>query len=156
MSSSLRLENASTDSFRFPKSAKYLDVLSKNYVPKEHHDLSKITQVLSTGSPLTAQLYKWVYDNIGENLILGSISGGTDICSLFAAHNVSLPVYAGEIQCIALGMAVEAWSEDGKAVADGEPGELVCVKPFPCMPVSFFGDEGGVRYHASYFEKFGE
>lgn len=79
---------------------------------------------------------------------------GTDICSLFAGHNVSLPVYTGEIQAINLGMAIESWSEEGVPVKKGETGDLVCVKPFPCMPVFFWGDEDGSKYRASYFEKF--
>lgn len=79
---------------------------------------------------------------------------GTDICSLFASHNVNLPVYAGEIQCLALGMAIESWSEDGVAVPRGETGDLVAVKAFPCMPAFFWNDEGGKRYHGAYFERF--
>lgn len=76
------------------------------------------------------------------------------MCSLFAGHNAALPVYEGEIQCIALGMAIEAWGEDGKEVPRGEKGDLVAVQPFPCMPAYFWGDPDGARYRASYFDKF--
>ncbi|KAM0752422.1 acetoacetate-CoA ligase [Meredithblackwellia eburnea MCA 4105] len=138
----------------FGTSAKYIDVLSKGYVPKDHHEYPKLKQVLSTGSPLKPELFSWVYDNIKKDLTLGSITGGTDICSLFGAHNTSLPVYRGEIQCLGLGMAVESWSEEGVPVPRGEQGDLVCVKPFPCMPVFFWNDKGGERYRASYFDKF--
>ncbi|KAL8292250.1 hypothetical protein RQP46_001716 [Phenoliferia psychrophenolica] len=138
----------------FGTSAKYIDVLSKGYSPKAHHAYPRLRQVLSTGSPLKTELFSWVYSNIKADLCLGSITGGTDICSLFAAHNVALPVYAGEIQCLALGMAVESWSEEGIPVARGETGDLVCVKSFPCMPAYFWNDEGGKRYHGAYFEQF--
>lgn len=139
----------------FGTSAKYLDVLSKTYSsPKSHHSLSTLQQVLSTGSPLKPELFVWVYEHIKSDIMLGSITGGTDICSLFAGHNAALPVYEGEIQCICLGMAIESWSEDGRKLPKGEQGDLVCVKSFPCMPCFFWGDTDGSRYQASYFDKF--
>ncbi|KAK4701849.1 acetoacetyl-CoA synthetase, partial [Phenoliferia sp. Uapishka_3] len=138
----------------FGTSAKYIDVLSKGYSPGAHHPLPSLRQVLSTGSPLASELFHWVYQNIKADINLGSITGGTDICSLFAGHNVTLPVYAGEIQCLGLGMAIESWSEDGVEVPRGTQGDLVCVKPFPCMPAYFWKDEGGKRYHGAYFERF--
>lgn len=120
------------------QSAKYLDVLAKGYSPKAHHSLPALKQVLSTGSPLKPELFSWVYEHIKSDVLLGSITGGssllrklrdplmksagTDICSLFGAHNAALPVYEGEIQCIGLGMAVESWSEEAVRVPDGEAG----------------------------------
>lgn len=136
----------------FGTSAKYLDVLSKNYIPKQHHHLTSLKQILSTGSPLRSELYEWVYENIKSDVLLGSITGGTDICSLFASHCVNLPVYSGEIQCLALGMAIESYSEQGQPVEAGVAGDLVCTKPFPCAPIYFWNDEGGKRYRSSYYE----
>lgn len=86
-------------------------------------------------------------------MVLGSITGGTDIISLFCGHNMNLPVYQGEIQCRQLGMAVECWNDDGKMVYD-ECGELVCTKPFPSMPIYFSNDKDFKKYKSSYFEKF--
>src|SRR6266540_1998139 len=83
------------------------------YKPRYHHDLSKLRMILSTGSPLKPESFDYVYKEIKNDLVLGSITGGTDICSLFAGHNVTLPVYKGEIQCICLGMKVEAWNGQG-------------------------------------------
>ncbi|SGY15511.1 BQ5605_C013g07389 [Microbotryum silenes-dioicae] len=143
----------------FGTSAKYIDVLSKGYSPNQQFELAALRQVLSTGSPLKPESFVWVYENIKKNILLGSITGGTDICSLFAGHNAMLPVYEGEIQSLGLGttyltVAVESYSEDGKSLPRGEQGDLVCTKPFPCMPVYFWNDEGNARYHASYFDKF--
>jgi acetoacetyl-CoA synthetase len=136
----------------FGTSAKYIDVLSKSYSPKQQHKLTSLKQILSTGSPLRAELYEWVYANIKEDVLLGSITGGTDICSLFASHCVSLPVYSGEIQCLALGMAIESYSDEGVSVPAGVAGDLVAVKPFPCAPIYFWNDVGGKRYKSSYYE----
>ncbi|KAK4055353.1 hypothetical protein OIO90_003191 [Microbotryomycetes sp. JL221] len=139
----------------FGTSAKYIDVLSKGYEPKEKHSLSTLKQILSTGSPLKPELFSWVYDHIKQDVLLGSITGGTDICSLFAGHNTALPVYEGEIQCICLGMQIESWSDDAKTLPHGQQGELVCAKPFPCMPIFFWGDsKDHARYRSSYFDKF--
>ncbi|KAJ7179126.1 acetoacetyl-CoA synthetase [Mycena filopes] len=147
----------------FGTSAKYLDELSvlKRYKPRENHDLSSLRHIYSTGSPLSEVLFKYVYEHIHPNVLLGSITGGTDICSLFAGMCSALPVYAGEIQCRMLGMAVESYDETGSVAAPDEPGELVCLKPFPCMPAGFwplpgFGTDEEVaaakaRYHQAYF-----
>ncbi|KAJ7771374.1 acetoacetyl-CoA synthetase [Mycena maculata] len=142
-------------------SAKYLGAYSKGYKPCDHHDLSTIRHVYSTGSPLSATLFKYVYESISPNVLLASITGGTDICSLFAGMNSALPVYAGEVQCRMLGLAVESYSEAGTLNGPDEPGELVCLKPFPCMPAGFwplpgFGSDGEVaaaraKYHKAYF-----
>lgn len=145
----------------FGTSAKYLDQLSKGYKPREHHNLSSLRHIYSTGSPLSAALFDYVYENIHPNVLLGSITGGTDICSLFAGMCSALPVYRGEIQCRMLGLAVESYSETGILNGPDEAGELVCLKPFPCMPAGFwplpgFGTDDQVaaaraKYHQAYF-----
>ena len=135
-------------------SAKWISSNELNgIIPREQYKLSSLHTILSTGSPLSPQSFNWVYKNVKSNLMLGSITGGSDIISCFAAQNPTLPVYEGQIQCRLLGMAIESWSPEGKAVYDTE-GELVCVKPFPCMPVYFWEDENGVKYRKAYFEKF--
>ncbi|XP_069476222.1 acetoacetyl-CoA synthetase isoform X2 [Ambystoma mexicanum] len=134
--------------------AKWLAVLEeKNLKPCETHNLQTLHTILSTGSPLKPQSYEYVYKYIKSSVLLGSISGGTDIISCFAGQNVTIPVYKGEIQARNLGMAVEAWSEEGKPVW-GESGELVCKKPIPCQPTHFWNDENGLKYKKAYFSKF--
>ncbi|KAJ7507822.1 acetoacetyl-CoA synthetase [Mycena galericulata] len=145
----------------FGTSAKYIDQLSKGYKPRHHHNLRSLRHIYSTGSPLSAALFEYVYQNIHTNVLLGSITGGTDICSLFAGMNSALPVYAGEIQCRMLGLAVESYSEAGTLNAPDEQGDLVCLKPFPCMPVGFWPLPGfapdvevsaaRAKYHKAYF-----
>ncbi|KAF8812424.1 acetoacetyl-CoA synthetase [Phlegmacium glaucopus] len=148
----------------FGTSAKYLDQLSKTYRPREHHNLQTLRQIHSTGSPLAPALYDYIYEHIHPDVLLASITGGTDICSLFAGMCTALPVFRGEIQCRMLGMSVESYSLMGTCNPPDEPGELVCVKPFPCMPLGFwplpgFGTEAEVsaaqaRFHQSYFAEF--
>ncbi|KAF8974552.1 acetoacetyl-CoA synthetase [Flammula alnicola] len=148
----------------FGTSAKYLDQLSKHYRPREHHDLSTLRHIYSTGSPLAPPLFDYVYQHIHPKVLLGSISGGTDICSLFAGMCSALPVFRGEIQCRMLGMAVESFSSTGAINPPDVSGELVCVKPFPCMPLGFwplpgYGTEDDVkaaqvRFYQSYFSEF--
>jgi acetoacetyl-CoA synthetase len=121
--------------------------------PKRFVALEKLRSINSTGSPLPAEAYRWVYDAIKSDLWLASISGGTDIASGFVSCSPLLPVHAGEIQCRELGVAAFAFNEAGEPVID-EVGELVVVKPMPSMPVFFWNDEGGRRYHESYFEQF--
>ncbi|XP_060049255.1 acetoacetyl-CoA synthetase isoform X2 [Erinaceus europaeus] len=134
--------------------AKWLAVLEeKNMKPVETHNLQTLHTILSTGSPLKAQSYEYVYRCIKSSVLLGSISGGTDIISCFMGQNVSIPVYKGEIQARNLAMAVEAWDEEGKAVW-GESGELVCTKPLPCQPTHFWNDENGSKYRKAYFSRF--
>jgi acetoacetyl-CoA synthetase len=138
----------------FGTSAKYLAALEKSgYQPNRSLALAKLRAVLSTGSPLLPESYDFVYQKIKADLQLSSISGGTDIISCFALGNPLLPVYRGELQCRGLGMRVEVWDEGGKPVR-GEPGELVCVKPFPSMPIGFWNDADGAKYKAAYFERF--
>jgi len=122
--------------------------------PRETHQLNSLVTLLSTGSPLAPEHYDYVYRDIKQNLCLASISGGTDIVSCFVLGSPILPVYRGELQCPGLGMAVEIRRDDGSRAAVDETGELCCLKPFPSMPVCFWGDEDGSKYHAAYFERF--
>ena len=140
----------------FGTSAKYLSMLEQKDVrANQLANLSTLKAIYSTGSPLASSTFQYVYRCFGPNVNLGSITGGTDIISLFGAPSQISPVYAGEIQARGLGMAVEAWSFDGKNVTEtGEPGDLVCVKPFPCQPVMFWGEDGLEKYRKSYFDMF--
>ncbi len=138
----------------FGTSPRYLAAIEKaGYKPRERHGLAVLRTVLSTGSPLGPEQYDFVAAAIGPDIQLASISGGTDIVSCFALGNPLLPVYRGELQCRGLGMRVEVWDDAGRPVT-GEKGELVCTAPFPSMPVGFWNDPGGARYHAAYFERF--
>lgn len=134
--------------------ARWLEALSeKNVKPVETHNLSSLRSILSTGSPLQPATFEYVYTSIKKELLLGSITGGTDIISCFAGNNPTLPVYKGEIQCRLLGMAIESWNEEGVPVFD-DSGELICKKAFPCMPIYFWNDKDGKKYHNAYFNKF--
>ncbi|HEV2211919.1 MAG TPA: acetoacetate--CoA ligase, partial [Gammaproteobacteria bacterium] len=138
----------------FGTSAKYLSAAEKFEVrPRAHYALKPLRAITSTGSPLLPESSEYVYRDIKDSVCLSSISGGTDIVSCFALGNPTLPVYPGELQCRGLGMAVEIWDEDGHSLR-GEPGELVCVRPFPSMPVYFWNDAEGKKYHEAYFERF--
>jgi acetoacetyl-CoA synthetase len=135
-------------------SAKFLDAAAKaNLAPMNTHKLTTVRTLLSTGSPLVPEGFDYVYRSIKRDVCLSSISGGTDICGCFVLGNPILPVWRGEIQCKALGLDVEVFGENGRAI-EGKKGELVCTRPFPSMPVGFWSDPGGKRYHAAYFEKF--
>ena len=140
----------------FGTSAKYLSILEqKEVLANKLVKLDKLKAIYSTGSPLAPSTFEYVYRAFGPDLNLGSITGGTDIISLFGAPSQISPVYAGEIQVRGLGMAVEAWDFQGNNVTNiGEAGDLVCVKPFPCQPVMFYGPEGDQSYKKSYFETF--
>lgn len=138
----------------FGTSAKYIDALNKlKLKPAETHDLSALKAMTSTGSPLVAEGFDYVYANVKSDLLLSSISGGTDIVSCFVLGSPWLPVWRGEIQCRGLGLAVEVYDDDGKPLI-GTKGELVCSKPFPCMPVAFWNDPDGAKYQAAYFDRF--
>ncbi|HEY0913806.1 MAG TPA: acetoacetate--CoA ligase [Solimonas sp.] len=138
----------------FGTSPKYLSALEKSgWVPKDHVKLDALRVLLSTGSPLGPEQFDYVYGFIKPDLQLASISGGTDIASCFALGNPWSPVFRGEIQGPGLGMALEVYDELGKPVR-GQPGELVCAKAFPSMPVAFWNDPDGSRYRAAYFERF--
>lgn len=128
-----------------------LQCRKEEIVPREVADLSALRGVGSTGAPLPAEGFRWVYEAVGDDLLLGSLSGGTDVCSGFVGPAPTLPVYAGEITCRCLGAAVAAYDEHAQPVI-GRLGELVIEKPMPSMPVGFWGDPDGSRYRAAYFE----
>lgn len=140
----------------FGTSAKYIDALKVNGLnPGRDHDLSHLKAVCSTGSPLVHESFDYIYSHIKKDLHLASISGGTDIVSCFVLGNPISPVYRGEIQGAGLGLAVDVFDDDGKPIPEGAgSGELVCTKPFPCMPVQFWNDPDGAKYKAAYFERF--
>ena len=138
----------------FGTSAKFIDAVRKaDLVPAKTHDLPKLRAIASTGSPLAPENFDFVYSSIKEDVHLASISGGTDIVSCFVLGVPSRPVYRGEIQGAGLGMAVDVWNEDGEPVR-GEKGELVCTRPFPSMPIGFWNDPEGEKYHSAYFDRF--
>lgn len=140
----------------FGTSAKYLSLLEqKNILPKQSLSITKLRAIYSTGSPLAPSTFKYVYRVFGPDINLGSITGGTDILSLFGAPSPLSPVYAGEVQVRGLGMAVEAWNAYGRNITHtGETGDLVCVNPFPSQPVMFWKDPDGQLYRKSYFDRF--
>jgi acetoacetyl-CoA synthetase len=138
----------------FGTSAKYIASLEKAGVkPRESHDVSSIKTMCSTGSPLSNDSFEYVYRDIKDDIDLASISGGTDIISCFALGCPIKPVYPGELQCIGLGMDVQIFNEYGKPTR-GEKGELVCCKSFPSMPIYFWADPDGKKYHDAYFNAF--
>jgi acetoacetyl-CoA synthetase len=121
--------------------------------PGREIDLSRLRGVGSTGAPLPAEGFQWVYDAVGDDLVLSSASGGTDVCTAFVGGTPMLPVRAGEIACRYLGCKIEAYDDAGRSVI-GRQGELVITKPMPSMPVGFWGDPDGSRYRAAYFETY--
>jgi acetoacetyl-CoA synthetase len=138
----------------FGTSAKYIDGCRKaGLEPAKTHDLSALKLITSTGSPLAPESFEYVYGAIKRDVHLASISGGTDIVSCFVGGNPNAPVWKGEIQAAGLGMAVDVWSESGEPVRE-QKGELVCTRPFVSMPVMFWNDPEGRKYHAAYFERF--
>jgi acetoacetyl-CoA synthetase len=138
----------------FGASAKFVDACAKQgLAPRASHGLDSLRTILSTGSPLVPEAFDYVYEKVKPNVHLASISGGTDILSCFVLGDPTSPVRRGEIQCAGLGMAVEVFDEEGRAVVD-QPGELVCTRAFPSAPIGFWGDPDGARYRAAYFERF--
>ncbi len=138
----------------FGISAKYIDIIKKSStVPKHDYQLSSLNTILSTGSPLVAEAYDYIYQAIKTDLCVSSISGGTDIISCFVLGCPILPVYRGEIQCPGLAMKVQVFDDNGQAL-NIDKGELVCTKPFPSMPTGFWNDPGQHKYHAAYFNHF--
>ena len=136
----------------FGTSAGYIAALQNAGVkPGKTYDLNPLRAVLSTGSPLSAEGFEYVYEEVKEDLQLASISGGTDLNGCFALGNPMGPVYAGELQCRGLAMKVEAFDENGKPVINRQ-GELVCTAPFPSMPIYFWNDPENEKYHAAYFD----
>ena len=138
----------------FGTSARYLAALEKSGArPGREYDLTRLKAILSTGSPLAEEGFRYVYREIKSDLQLASISGGTDLNGCFALGNPIAPVYPGELQCRGLGMRVEIFNAEGKPVL-GEPGELVCTAPFPSMPLYFWNDRDGNLYRKAYFQRF--
>ena len=138
----------------FGTSAKYIDALRKSGLrPIESHDLPALRLIASTGSPLSPEGFSFVYEGIKKDVLLASISGGTDIVSCFVLGNPLKPVWRGEIQGPGLGLAIDVWDEEGRPVRQTK-GELVCTRPFPSMPIMFWNDPDGRKYRAAYFERF--
>ena len=138
----------------FGTSAKFIDACKQEgLTPINTHSLDSVKAIFSTGSPLNEESYDYIYKYFKKDIQLSSISGGTDIISCFAGGNPTLPVHRGEIQCRGLGMAVKSYSEDGSSEIN-KKGELVCTKPFPSMPIYFWNDENGEKYHKAYFNKY--
>jgi acetoacetyl-CoA synthetase len=139
----------------FGTSAKYLDAVHKARLsPIDTHRLESVRTMTSTGSPLAPESFSFVYEHVKRDLHLASISGGTDIVSCFVGGVPIAPVWRGEIQARALGMKVEVFDDDGRSLGPEEKGELVCTLPFPSMPVGFWNDSDGRKYHAAYFDKY--
>ena len=136
----------------FGTSAGYISALrNTGFRPGDAFDLTRLRAVLSTGSPLLEEGFRFVYDAVKKDLQLASISGGTDLNGCFALGNPMGPVYTGELQCRGLGMKVEAFDENGKSVLNRQ-GELVCTAPFPSMPLYFWNDADGSKYRSAYFD----
>ncbi|MBF0269395.1 MAG: acetoacetate--CoA ligase [Alphaproteobacteria bacterium] len=154
-SGNVLFDYAETEKFTlFGTSAKWIDAVYKaGLEPIKTHDLSSVRLMTSTGSPLSPEGFEFVYRSIKQDVCLSSISGGTDIVSCFMLGNPTLPVYRGEIQCLGLGMKVEVYDENAQPVY-GEKGELVCTMAFPSMPVGFWNDPDGQKYHNAYFAKY--
>ncbi|MDB4976602.1 MAG: acetoacetyl-CoA synthase, partial [Myxococcaceae bacterium] len=135
----------------FGVSAPYLVACDKQQLsPGQHYDFSALRAVGSTGAPLPVSGFHWVYEHVKRDVLLASVSGGTDVCTAFLLSCPLLPVYAGELQCAGLGVSAKAFDEQGEAVT-GELGELVITEPMPSMPVGFLEDPDGERYRQSYF-----
>ena len=140
----------------FGTSAKYIAALEKEGIkPRESHKLTRLKAILSTGSPLSHESFRYVYRDVKSDICLSSICGGSDIVSCFALGNPNLPVYEGELQCFGLGMAMAIWNDEGQSVVE-KKGELVCTKPFPSCPIAFWADENGEKLHAAYFDTYAD
>ena len=138
----------------FGVSAKYIDHLKNEKYHSKNLDLNSIKIITSTGSPLSEESFKYVYNNIKKDVHLASIAGGTDLVGCLVLGNLFSNVHKGEIQGQSLGIAVDVFTEKGESTEDGYKGELVVKKPFPSMPVKFWGDDDGKKYHKAYFTKF--
>jgi len=138
----------------FGISAKYIDHLKNEKFNSKHLDLTSIKIITSTGSPLAEESFKYVYENIKKEVQLASIAGGTDMVGCLVLGNLYSNVYKGEIQGQSLAIDVDVFTDDGRSTKDGEKGELVVKQPFPSMPVKFWGDENGKKYHKAYFSRF--
>ena len=138
----------------FGVSAKYIDHLKNEKYNSKNLDLSSLKIITSTGSPLAEESFKYVYDNIKQDVQLASIAGGTDLVGCLVLGNLYSNVYKGEIQGQSLGIDVDVFNDEGKSTKDGEKGELVVKKPFPSMPVKFWGDDDGQKFHKAYFDRY--
>jgi acetoacetyl-CoA synthetase len=139
----------------FGTSAKFLDALNKSgFEPIKTHRLAAMRALGSTGSPLAPESFDFVYDKMKREIFLFSMSGGTDLLACFATGNPLWPVWRGELQCAALGMATDVFTDDGKPAKVEEKGELVCTRPFPSMPLGFWNDPDGEKYFAAYYAHF--
>ena len=138
----------------FGVSAKYIDHLKNERYSSKNLDLSSVKIITSTGSPLADESFKYVYDNIKKDVHLASIAGGTDLVGCLVLGNLFSDVHKGEIQGQSLGIEVDVFTDDGKSTLEGDKGELVVKQPFPSMPVKFWGDDNGQKYHKAYFTKF--
>ncbi|APV52099.1 acetoacetate--CoA ligase [Betaproteobacteria bacterium GR16-43] len=146
---------AAEDMTHFGTSAKFIDAIAKVKVePMKNHRLPELRGILSTGSPLAPESFDYVYAKVKKDVQLASISGGTDIVACFAGGVPTRPVWRGELQGRLLGMAMDIFDDDGRSVGVGQKGELVCTKPFPTMPLGFWNDPDGAKYHAAYYEKY--
>lgn len=140
---------------RLGVSAKYIDLLkSSSFKAIGSYAFRKLKTIISTGSVLAPESFKYVYQNLKADIHLASISGGTDICGCFVSAVPSLPVFAGEIQGACLGLSVEIFDDKGLPAQVGQKGELVCTKPFPSMPLGFWNDDNDINYRSAYFSKF--
>jgi acetoacetyl-CoA synthetase len=139
----------------FGTSAKFIDAIAKVRVdPVTTHRLPALRSILSTGSPLAPEGFDYVYEHVKRDVCLSSVSGGTDLVACFVGGAPDLPVWRGEIQCAMLGMKVEVFDDEGRAMPRGRKGELVCTAPFPTMPLGFWNDPGDAKYRAAYYERF--
>jgi acetoacetyl-CoA synthetase len=138
----------------FGVSAKYIDHLKNEKFNSKHLDLTSIKIITSTGSPLSEESFKYIYKNIKQDVHLASIAGGTDMVGCLVLGNLYSNVYKGEIQGQSLAIDVDVFTDEGASIQDGEKGELVVKQPFPSMPIKFWGDESGEKYHKAYFTRF--
>ncbi len=139
----------------FGTSAKFIETLLKAELNvAERHGMASMRTLASTGSPLSPEGFTYVYDKIAQDVHLLSMSGGTDLCGCLVSGDPNGPVYSGQIQRPALGMAIDVFDDVGRTAAPGDQGELVCTKAFPSMPLTFLGDDGRDRYLAAYFERY--
>jgi acetoacetyl-CoA synthetase len=136
-------------------SPRFLDAVRQSGLrPRDSHPMPALRTLLCTGSPLSADTARWVYDDVAPDIQLAPISGGTDLCGVIIGSGPTSPVYAGEMPVAALGMAADVVDTDGRSLGPGERGELVVRNAFPSMPLRFWGDDDGSRYRAAYFERF--
>ena len=138
----------------FGVSAKYIDHLKNENFNNKKIDLNSVKIIASTGSPLSKESFVYIYDKIKKDVQLTSIAGGTDLVGCLVLGNLYSNVYQGEIQGQSLGIDVDVFTDNGKSTKNGEKGELVVKQPFPSMPIKFWGDENGEKYHKAYFDKF--